>query len=132
MIRAIAWAAVLVLLVACSASAPERTPQSVLDAFTTAGLTVNNVTTTDVLTPEVANAAPSCQGARFDVQGDDGARVIICGSEGDAEAVERYYVALGEATPMFFSHTHRAGSLVLQMNGALPVETFQRYVAALP
>lgn len=132
--RYLLFALMVLALTACGAapSAPAVTPDAAMTAFKAAGLNVGNVTTTDVLLPEIANAAPSCQGARFDVEGDNGARVIICGSTGDAEKVAKYYTSLGESSPLFFSHVHTAGPLVLQMNGELDKALFDKYVAALP
>jgi len=122
---------VLALLVGCAATAPLDTPDSVLEQFRSAGLNVANVTTSEVLVAEIANALPSCAGARFDVEGDDGARVVICGKESEAEKLATYYTSLGESSPLFFSHVERRGGLVFQMSGSLPAETFQKYVAAL-
>lgn len=132
--RIVLFTLMVFALAACGAApaAPAVTPDSTMAAFKAAGLNVNNVTTTDVLIPEVASAAPSCQGARFDVEGDNGARVIVCGSTGDAEKVAKYYTSLGESSPLFFSHVHTAGPLVFQMNGALDKALFEQYVAALP
>lgn len=123
---------VLMLLAGCASSASTVTPNSVIEGFRDAGLAVANVTTTEVLLAEVQNAAPSCQGARFDVEGDNGARVVVCGQVGDAEKVAKYYTELGNSNALFFSHVERRSGLVFQMNGGLPAETFQQYVAALP
>lgn len=130
--RIVLFALLLLTLTACGASTPAVTPDSAMAAFKAAGLNVNNVTTTGVLIPEVANAAPTCQGVRFDVEGDNGARVIVCGSTSDAEKVATYYRSLGESNALFFSHVHAGGPLVFQMNGVLDKALFEKYVAALP
>ncbi len=122
----------LLALAGCAAAAPTITPDAVTKAFTAAGLAVQNTTTSDVLPEAIASALNTCQGARFDVEGDKGARVVVCSDTKQAEALATYYTELGKSSPMFFSHVERRGNLVLQMNGELPAETFQKYVAALP
>lgn len=124
--------AILATALAACAAQPALTPDQVIQRFRDAGLTVAHVTTSGELLPEVQNAAPSCTAHRFDVEGDEGARVVVCASEADAERVATYYTTLGESSPLFFSHVLRRGGLVLQMSGSLPAETFERYAAELP
>jgi hypothetical protein len=95
-------------------------------------LPVSNVTTTGVLPSFLESSLRSCQAARFDVDEDKGARVVVCGEQAQAELLASYYIELGRDNPLFFSHVERRGSLVFQMNGELPTETFQQYVAVLP
>lgn len=130
--RAALAALALLLLAACAGQAPSISPDVAVRAFEAAGLSAANVTTTDVLPAPIASNLGSCQGARFDVEGDKGARLVICSDASQAETLAGYYEALGKDNPMFFSHVHRSGGLVMQMNGELPVETFQQYVEALP
>lgn len=119
-------------LAACGGAAAPS-PDTILDSFRAAGLTVENVTTTDVLRPEVQSAASSCKAVRFEVGiEDNGGRVIACGSADDAAKVATYYRTLGEGNALFFSHIHESGALVLQMNGAIDTALFAHYVAALP
>lgn len=123
----------LFLLAACGAPAtPTLSAEAAIDAFEAAGLAVTDITTTDIIPAAVANALSTCSGVRFNVQDEQGARVIICSDRADAERLATYYESLGNENPRFFSHVHRDQSVVLQMNGALPVELFQQYVAALP
>lgn len=129
--RWMSLAPLLLVLVACDGTAPPN-PEAIMQRFRDAGLAVNNVSADGALVPEVQQAAPSCVATRFDVAGEQGARVVVCGQEAHAQAVERYYVALGESSPLFFSHVVRRGGLVMQMSGSLPAETFAAYMAQLP
>ncbi len=124
----------VLVLAACGAPATAApSPDTVLEAFRAAGLTVDNVTTTDALIPELQSAAPSCTAYRFEVGVEDnGGRVVSCTATSDAEKVAKYYTALGESNALFFSHVHSKGPLVLQMNGAIDKSLFEQYVAALP
>jgi hypothetical protein len=123
----------LFVITACGTpTAPTLTPEAVLNAFEAAGLNVTDITTTDIIPAAIANALPTCSGARFNVEGEQGARVIICSDRADAERLATYYETLGNENPLFFSHVHRDQGVVLQMNGSLPAELFQQYVAALP
>lgn len=123
----------LLMLSACG-GAPPPSPDAILETFRGAGLTVADVTSADVLRPEVANAAPSCQAVRFNVVGDDGARVVVCAQAGDAAKVATYYRTLGDTNAMFFSHVFEAsgGRVVLQANGGLDAALVQQYADLLP
>lgn len=130
--RRIFAVALCLILSACAAAAPALTPEAAIKVFQSSGLPVTNVTTTDVLLPEVQNAAPSCQSARFDAKGEDGIRIVVCGSESDAAKVKKYYDVLGESNALFFSHTFQRGNVMLQGSGGLDKALFDSYVAALP
>lgn len=120
-------------LAACGGSSPPVTPQAIVDSFAAAGLPTDNISTEDVLIPEVQNSAATCNGLRFEVDADgNGMRVIICGNVRDAERVARYYTDLGDASPLLSSHAERRGTLILQGNGAISHDVWQQYVAALP
>jgi methyl coenzyme M reductase alpha subunit len=130
--RLMQWLVLGLLVVLSGCAAADVTPEASVAAFAAANLAAANITTTDVLPTMIANGLASCSGVRFAVEGDKGARVIICSERTQADGLATYYRELGAASPLLFSHVHQDGKLVLQMNGELPAELFAQYVAALP
>ena len=71
---------------------------------------------------------------RFNVVGDDGARVVVCAQASESAKVATYYRTLGDTNAMFFSHVFEAsgGRVVLQANGGLDAALVQQYADLLP
>ena len=64
--------------------------------------------------------------------GDDaGGRLFKFEKDSDLEDAKAYYDELGAAGPIFYSHTHKAGDFLLQMNGDMPDEDFKKYADSL-
>ena len=49
----------------------------------------------------------------------------------DLETAKSYYDELGNAGPMFFSHTHKSGLFLFQMNGDMEEVEFEKYAKAM-
>lgn len=45
----------------------------------------------------------------------------------DLEKAKKYYDELGNSSPMLFSHTYAKGNFLLQINGDMKDEEFNKY-----
>lgn len=58
---------------------------------------------------------------------DKGGRVFEFSKKEDLEKAKKYYDELGNSAPMLFSHTYAKGNFLLQMNGDMKDEEFNKY-----
>ena len=58
---------------------------------------------------------------------DSGGRLFLFDNEEDLQLAKSYYDSLGDAGPLFFSHTHQKGNFLFQMNGDMTDEDFKKY-----
>lgn len=64
--------------------------------------------------------------------GDDaGGRLFLFANEENLQKAKSYYDELGNSGPMFYSHTHRSGLFLIQMNGDMEDNEFAKYAASL-
>ena len=59
--------------------------------------------------------------------GDKDVHVFEFSKKEDLEKVKKYYDELGNSAPMLFSHTYAKGNFLLQMNGDMKDEEFNKY-----
>lgn len=60
-----------------------------------------------------------------------GGRLLIFDEQEDLDITRHYYVELGEAGTMFFSHVFSRDNVLIQINGDMPDEQAATYEAAL-
>ena len=60
-----------------------------------------------------------------------GGRIFIYDNKKDLEEWKTYYDELGKASALFFSWTMEHNNILVQINGELPEEEYQKYKAAL-
>ncbi|MBG0967121.1 stress protein [Bacillus sp. SRB1LM] len=58
---------------------------------------------------------------------DKGSRVFEFSKKEDLEKAKKYYDELGNSAPMLFSHTYTKGNFLLQMNGDMKDDEFNKY-----
>ncbi|HFJ9448185.1 stress protein [Bacillus cereus group sp. TH243-1LC] len=58
---------------------------------------------------------------------DKGGRVFEFSKKEDLEKAKKYYDELGNSAPMLFSHTYAKGNFLLQMNGDMKDDEFNKY-----
>ncbi len=58
---------------------------------------------------------------------DKGGRVFEFSKKEDLEKAKKYYDELGNSAPILFSHTYAKGNFLLQMNGDMKDEDFNKY-----
>lgn len=134
-------AAMLVLiLAACGSGGSEeasgekaKTGNDVVQAFKDAGLEAESVRE---MTKDDYGAAPmtATEGLRFYIPSlgeDNGGRIMLFENEKDMEATKAYYDELGKTSAIFFSWTASKDNILVQINGNLPEEEYNKYKAAL-
>ncbi|WP_253278862.1 hypothetical protein [Psychrobacillus sp. FJAT-21963] len=62
---------------------------------------------------------------------DAGGRLFLFKNEKDLAQAKSYYDELGNAGPIFYSHTHQKGNFLLQMNGDMSDSNFKRYADSM-
>lgn len=106
------------------------TTNDVIQSFKDAGLEVGKVKGMDK--KEFGNIRKDGKRILIPSLGDDaGGRLMSFKNKKDLETAKSYYVTLGNAGPMFFSHTHQSGLFLLQMNGDMEDAEFEKYVKAM-
>jgi hypothetical protein len=135
--RGILFLIVALVLVACG-GAPAVTPDDVLSRFKAAGLEAETPTAMDAKAYGLAPLLCQDGARRFLIPSlgpDNGGRLFVCGSEGDAAKLKTYYDKLGESSAAFHSWTYQKGGVLVQLNGALDQAKADKYgavIAALP
>jgi len=119
------------ILVACNGEKrSEHTTEDIIEAFKDAELDVGEVTDLDI--KEFGKTRE--EGKRFLVPslGEDiGGRLFKFKDEKDLEEAKFYYDDLGNSNPLLFSHTHKNGLFLLQMNGTMEEAQFKKYKKAM-
>lgn len=119
---------VLFILAACSPAAPTVTPESVLDAFRSAGLEAVAIDT-----PRDASLPVGCTMTRLSVpSAQTGGRVVVCASPVDVERVAGYPRTGGKSSTFPADWVFVKGSAVVVLDGATPENVAKRYEAAMP
>ncbi|MCQ6558220.1 stress protein [Paenibacillus mendelii] len=62
---------------------------------------------------------------------DSGGRILIYDKEKDLKEMKNYYDELGKSSAILFSWTIAHGNVLVQLNGDLPEEDYNKYKAAL-
>ncbi|WP_114603785.1 hypothetical protein [Staphylococcus sp. EZ-P03] len=63
----------------------------------------------------------------FTVEGNRHARIFKFKNDSDLKTTKKYYDELGKASALFYSHTYAKGNYLIQMNGDVKEETFEKY-----
>lgn len=58
---------------------------------------------------------------------DNGCRLFEFSKKEDLEKAKKYYDDLSNSSPMLFSHTYAKGNFLVQMNGDMKDEEFNKY-----
>lgn len=141
LLAALTCSALLMGLVACSSnekSSTESKPKqeakklepvtttSLISEFKKAGLEAENPT--DLEQKEFGNMRKDGKRILAPKLGEDkGGRVFEFSKKEDLEKAKKYYDELGNSAPMLFSHTYAKGNFLLQMNGDMKDEDFNKY-----
>ncbi|PFM62573.1 stress protein [Bacillus cereus] len=140
LITVLACSAMLLGMAACSsndkandskpkqeAKKPEPvTTTSLINEFKKAGLEAENVT--DLPQKEFGNMRKDGKRILTPKLGEDkGGRVFEFSKKEDLEKAKKYYDELSNSNPMLFSHTYAKGNFLVQMNGDMKDEEFNKY-----
>lgn len=102
------------------------TTTSLISEFKKAGLEAENPT--DLPQKEFGNMRKDGKRILTPKLGEDkGGRVFEFSKKEDLEKAKKYYDELGNSAPMLFSHTYAKGNFLLQMNGDMKDEAFNKY-----
>ncbi|PED93020.1 stress protein [Bacillus toyonensis] len=141
LLTALTCSALLMGLVACNSnekSSTESKPKqeakklepvtttSLINEFKKAGIEAENAT--DLPQKEFGNMRKNGKRILTPKLGEDkGGRVYEFSKKEDLEKAKKYYDELGNSDPMLFSHTYAKGNFLLQMNGDMKDEEFNKY-----
>lgn len=102
------------------------TATSLISEFKKAGLEAENAT--DLPQKEFGNMRKDGKRILIPALGaDKGGRVFEFSKKEDLEKAKKYYDELGNSDPMLFSHTYAKGDFLVQMNGDMKDEEFNKY-----
>ncbi|WP_163255840.1 stress protein [Bacillus tropicus] len=97
-----------------------------INEFKKAGIEAENPT--DLPQKEFGNMRKDGKRILAPALGEDkGGRVFEFSKKEDLEKAKKYYDELGNSAPMLFSHTYAKGNFLLQMNGDMKDEEFNKY-----
>ncbi|MEH6891421.1 stress protein [Bacillus sp. JJ864] len=141
LLTALACSALLMGMAACSSNektATESKPKqeakkpepvtttSLISEFKKAGLEAENAS--DLPQKEFGNMRKDGKRILTPKLGEDkGGRVFEFSKKEDLEKAKKYYDELGNSAPMLFSHTYAKGNFLLQMNGDMKDDDFNKY-----
>ncbi|MDA1581986.1 stress protein [Bacillus cereus group sp. TH228LC] len=141
LLTALACSALLMGMAACSSndkttneSKPKQeakkaepvTTTLLINEFKKAGIEAENPT--DLPQKEFGNMRKDGKRILTPALGEDkGGRVFEFSKKEDLEKAKKYYDELGNSAPMLFSHTYAKGNFLLQMNGDMKDEEFNKY-----
>lgn len=123
----------LILFLAACGSSTNHTTDDVITSFKDAGLEVEN---TKEMTKEDYGIAPmkTEEGVRFIIPSlgeDSGGRILSYDNDSDLQEMKEYYDSMGEESALFFSWTIQKDNILVQINGDLPEEQYNKYKSAL-
>ncbi|HFR4157273.1 MULTISPECIES: stress protein [Bacillus cereus group] len=102
------------------------TTTSLISEFKKAGIEAENAT--DLPQKEFGNMRKDGKRILTPKLGEDkGGRVFEFSKKEDLEKAKKYYDELGNSAPMLFSHTYAKGDFLLQMNGDMKDDEFNKY-----
>ncbi|KMN42310.1 MULTISPECIES: hypothetical protein [Bacillus] len=102
------------------------TTTSLIDEFKKAGLEAENAT--DLPQKEFGNMRKDGKRILVPALGqDNGGRLFEFSKKEDLEKAKKYYDDLSNSNPILFSHTYAKGNFLLQMNGDMKDEEFNKY-----
>ncbi|WP_166705077.1 stress protein [Bacillus albus] len=141
LLTALACSALLMGMAACSSNdktANESKPKQeakkaepvtttlLINEFKKAGIEAENAT--DLPQKEFGNMRKDGKRILTPALGEDkGGRVFEFSKKEDLEKAKKYYDELGNSAPMLFSHTYAKGNFLLQMNGDMKDDDFNKY-----
>lgn len=113
--------------------AVELSVDSVIEAFQTANLEAEEPTD---MTKDDFGMAPmkSEEAKRFLIPSlgpDSGGRIFSYNNQDELQEMKSYYDDLGEESAMFYSHTASRDNILVQINGSLEDEEFEKYKEVL-
>ncbi|MDM5191161.1 stress protein [Bacillus hominis] len=102
------------------------TTTSLINEFKKAGLEAENAT--DLPQKEFGNMRKDGKRILVPALGqDNGGRLFEFSKKEDLEKAKKYYDDLSNSNPILFSHTYAKGNFLLQMNGDMKDEEFNKY-----
>lgn len=119
------------ILVACNGEKrSEQTTEDIIKAFKDAGLDVGEVA--DLDTKEFGKTREEGKYFLVPSLGDNsGGRIFKFKDKKGLDEAKSYYDGLGNSSPLLFSHTHKNGLFLLQINGTMEEEQFKKYKKAM-
>lgn len=118
------------LLVACGGEETNVTTNDIIEQFKSDGLEIGEVT--DLDDSEYGNTREEGKRILVPSLGEDaGGRLFIFKDEDGLKEAKKYYDDLGDAGSMFYSHTYQNGLILLQMNGDMSDEEFEKFKASI-
>ena len=118
------------LLVACGGEETNITTNDIIEQFKSDGLEIGEVS--DLDNKEYGNTRKEGKRILVPSLGEDtGGRLFIFKDEDGLKKAKKYYDDLGNASPIFYSHTYQNGLILLQMNGDMSDEDFEKFKASI-
>ncbi|KAB7653117.1 MULTISPECIES: stress protein [Bacillus] len=98
----------------------------VIEEFKAAGLEADNPS--DLPEKEFGNTRKEAKRILVPALGEDsGSRIFEFKNKEDLEIAKKYYDDLGNGNQMLFSHTYAKGNFLIQMNGDMEDDQFNKY-----
>ncbi|HFK1722479.1 stress protein [Bacillus thuringiensis] len=98
----------------------------VIEEFKAAGLEADNPS--DLPEKEFGNTRKEAKRILVPALGEDsGGRIFEFKNKEDLEKAKKYYDDLGNGNQMLFSHTYAKGNFLIQMNGDMEDDQFNKY-----
>ncbi|WP_100331931.1 stress protein [Bacillus xiapuensis] len=102
------------------------TVDTIITAFKDAGLEAENPT--ELENKEFGNTREAGKRILVPSLGEDaGGRIFEFKNASGLDAAKTYYDELGNSGPLFYSHTYSKGNFLLQMNGDMKDDQFEKY-----
>ena len=123
---------VSLILFACgdSSETSSRSTSDVIDGLSSTGLISDVVS--DLPNDEFGGSREEGKRILVPSLGEDaGGRVFKFKNEKGLNEAKKYYDDLGKSSPLFYSHTHANGLFLLQMNGDMSDEDFEKLKVAM-
>lgn len=117
-------------LVACGNEEEKATVDDIVEQFKADGLEIGEVS--DLENKEFGDSRKEGKRILIPSLGDDsGGRLFVFENEKGLNDAKSYYDELGKGSPLFYSHTYANGLVLLQMNGDMSDEDFEKYTESI-
>lgn len=113
-----------IVLIGCGKK--EVSLDDIVQGFKDEKLTVQNLR--DMKKDDFGFAPMTSEKAKiFTVESDHNARIFKFKNKEDLKELKKYYDELGKKSAIFYSHTYSKGDYLIQMNGDVNEELFNKY-----
>lgn len=105
-------------------------PSKIINGFKDDGLSVKNEK--EMKKDDYGAAPMKAEKAKmFEVEDGKNARLLMFKSDDDLQETKKYYDELGKSSAILYSHTYSKNNYLLQMNGEIDDNTFNKYKKSL-